>query len=160
MERLRTLDSWYTTFESLEQNCRPSSESMVRGHPLKGMDFVDQDIGRTLSGKLSGSDGEHVGLTTETIGDQQDVGIASRRDRKRAKIVDTDGDTRTFQERHGDDWPIGQSAAGFSELGASSSGEATTGCKHSCRSTSKTAPACAMCAWCQGGKKPSNGKLA
>ena len=34
--------------------------------------IVDQDIGRTLSGKASGSDGEHIGPMTSTIGDQQD----------------------------------------------------------------------------------------
>ena len=72
---LRTPNSWYTACESLEQNWRPLSESMVRGHPHKGMYFVDQDIGRALRGTLSGSDGEHIGPTTETIGDQQDVGL-------------------------------------------------------------------------------------
>ena len=70
----------------------------------------------TLSGKLSGSDGEHIGPTTETIGDQQDVAVASRRDRKRAEVVDTDGDARTFQERHGDDWPTESQPRGFPRL--------------------------------------------
>ena len=72
---------------------------------ILSMIILDQDIGRTLSGKLSGSDGEHIGPTTETIGDQQDIGVASRRDRKRTEVVDTDGDTRAFRERHGVDWP-------------------------------------------------------
>ena len=76
---------------------------MVRGHPRKG-------------GKLSGSDGEHIGPTIKTICDQQDVGVASRRDRKRAKVVDTGGDTRTVQERHGDDWPTDSQPRGFSRL--------------------------------------------
>ena len=89
---------------------------MVRGHPHKGMYFVDQDIGRALCGTLSGSDGEHIGPTTETIGDQQDVGVASRRDRKRAEVVDTDGDTRTFREKHGDDWPTDSQPRGFTRL--------------------------------------------
>ena len=101
----------------------------------------------------------------ETISDQQHVGIASRRDRKRVKVVDTDVDIKTFRERRGDDWPTDSQSRGFPRLalqalGTSSGGEATTGCKHSSRSTRITAPACAMCAWCQGGKKPSNGKLA
>ena len=48
-------NSWYTACESLEQDYWPLSESMVRGHPRKGNLLVNQDIGRTLSGKLSGS---------------------------------------------------------------------------------------------------------
>ena len=76
---------------------------MVRGHPRKG-------------GKLSGSDGEHIGPTIKTICDQQDVGVASRRDRKRAKVVDNDGDTRTFRERHGGDWPTDSQPRGFPRL--------------------------------------------
>ena len=91
--------------------------------------FVDQDIGRTLSGKLSGSDGEHIGPTTETIGDQQDVGVASRRDRKRAEVVDTDGDTRTFLERHGDDWPADSQPRGFPPLALQAVAEPPPGAK-------------------------------
>ena len=44
--------------------------------------LVHQDIGSTLRGELSGTDGEHVGPTTEVIGEQQDVGVASWRDRE------------------------------------------------------------------------------
>ena len=35
--------------------------------------FVDQNVGHALSGELGGSDGEHIGPTTETVGDEQDV---------------------------------------------------------------------------------------
>ena len=83
---------------------------------ILSMIILDQDIGRTLSGKLSGSDGEHIGPTTETIGDKQDVGVASRRDRKGIEVVDTDGDTRTFRERHGDDWPTDSQPRCFARL--------------------------------------------
>ena len=79
MASLSTPNSWYIACESLEQTCRPLSESMVRGHPHKGMYLLTRmlaNVGRTLSGKLNGNDGEHIGPTTETIGDQQDVGIA------------------------------------------------------------------------------------
>ena len=54
--------------------------------------------------------------TTETIGVQQDVGVASRRERKRAEVVHTDGDARTFWERHGDGWPTYIQPRGFSRL--------------------------------------------
>ena len=50
---------------------------------------------------------------TETAGDEHDVNVASRRDRKRAEVVDTDGDARTFRERHGDDWPSDSQSRGF-----------------------------------------------
>ena len=83
---------------------------------ILSMIILDQDIGRTLSGKLSGSDGEHIGPTTETICDQQVVGVASRRDRKRAEVVNTDSDTRTFRERHGDDWPTDSQPRCFPRL--------------------------------------------
>ena len=56
-----------------------------------------QDIGCTLRGELSGSDRKHVGLTTEAIVEQQDVGVASWCDRKGAEVVNTDGDTWTFR---------------------------------------------------------------
>ena len=42
--------------------------------------MVHQDIGCCLRGALSGSDGEHVGPTTEAIDEQQDIGVASWRD--------------------------------------------------------------------------------
>ena len=58
--------------------------------------MVHQDIGGTLRGELSSSDGEHVSPTTEAIGEQQDVGVASWCDRKGAEVVNTDGDTWTF----------------------------------------------------------------
>ena len=45
-------------------------------------------------------------------------------------------------------------SGGVSVLGTSSSGEATTGCIRSYRSTSRTARACAKCARCQGGRRP------
>ena len=35
--------------------------------PPWGKVFVDQNVGRTLSGELGGSDGEHIGPTTETV---------------------------------------------------------------------------------------------
>ena len=59
--------------------------------------MVHQEIGCTLRGELSGSDGEHVGPTTEAIGEQQDVGVASWRDWKGAEVINTDDDTWTFQ---------------------------------------------------------------
>ena len=38
--------------------------------------LVDQNAGHALSGKLCGSIGEHVHPTTETVGDEHDVGAA------------------------------------------------------------------------------------
>ena len=78
--------------------------------------MVDQNVGRAVSGELRGSDGEHIGPTTETLGDEQDVGVASRRDRKWAEVVDTDGDARTFRERHADDWPSDSQLWAFPRL--------------------------------------------
>ena len=63
------------------------------GTPI-GNVSLDQDVCRALSGELCRSDGEHIGSTTETVGDQPDVDIAPRRDRKKVKVVETDGDAR------------------------------------------------------------------
>ena len=112
---MRTPNSWYTACESLEKNWRPLPGRMVRGYTHRNV-FVDQNVDRTLSGELGGIDGEHIGPTTETVGDQQDVAVASRRDRERAEVVDTDGDARTFRERHGDDWPTDSQSRGFPRL--------------------------------------------
>ena len=59
--------------------------------------LVHQDIGCTLRGELCGSGGEHVGPTTEAIGEQQDVGVASWCDREGAEVLNTDGDTWAFR---------------------------------------------------------------
>ena len=84
----------------------------ARATPQRNL-LVDEGIGRTLSGILSGSDGEHVGPTIETNGDQQALGVTSCRDRKGAEVVDSDGNARTFRDRHGDDWPTGSQPRGF-----------------------------------------------
>ena len=78
--------------------------------------MADQNVGRALSGELSGGEGEHIGPTTETVGNEQDVVVALRRDRKRAEVVETDGDARTFRERNGDDWPSDSQPWGFPRL--------------------------------------------
>ena len=78
--------------------------------------MVHQDIVCTLRGELSGSDGEHVGPTTEAICHQQDVVVASWCDRMRAELVNTDGDTGTFWRSHCDDGPADSQPWGFSGL--------------------------------------------
>ena len=64
-------------------------QSVVREYGARAPPQVDvlvyQDIGCTLHGELSGSDGERVGPTTEAIGEQQDVGVALWCDRKGPK---------------------------------------------------------------------------
>ena len=65
--------------------------------PPQGDVLVHQDIGCTLRGELSGSDGEHVVPTIGAIGEQQDVGVASWCDWKGAEVVNTDCDTWTFR---------------------------------------------------------------
>ena len=47
--------------------------------------FIDQDVGGALSGEPFGGDGEHTGPTTGTVGGEQDVIVAARRDRKGAE---------------------------------------------------------------------------
>ena len=63
--------------------------------------------------ELCSGDGERIGPTTETVGDEQDVSVASRRDRKRAKTVNADGDAGTFRQRNGDDRRSDSQSWGF-----------------------------------------------
>ena len=53
--------------------------------------------GCTLRGELSCRDGKDVGPTTEAIGEQQYVGVASWSDREGAEVVNTDGGTWMFR---------------------------------------------------------------
>ena len=69
----------------------------MRGHPPQNNVLVHQDIDCTLRGERSCRDGEYVGQTTEAIGKQQDVGVASWRDLNGGEVVNTDGDTWTFR---------------------------------------------------------------
>ena len=85
---------------------------MVRAPP-QGDVLVHEDIGYTPRGERSGSEGEHVGPTTEAIGEQQDLGVASWCDRKGAERVKTDGDTLTFRQRHCYDGPADSQPWGF-----------------------------------------------
>ena len=98
---------------------RAELEAVVRwcsGTPTRENVLVDQNVCRTLSGELGGSDGEHIGPMTETVGAEQDVGVVSRFDQKRADVVDTDDNTRTFREWHGGYWRTDSQPWGFLRL--------------------------------------------
>ena len=99
--------------------------------------MVDQNVDRAFSGELGGSDGERIGPTSETVGDEQGIGVSSRRDRTRAEEGDTDGNARTLRERNGGDWPSGSQSLGFPRLTIQAMEESPAGCIRSCRSTRK-----------------------
>lgn len=44
---------------------------------------TDQDVGRALNGELNGGDTERIVPTPYTVGDKEDVAVASRCDRAR-----------------------------------------------------------------------------
>ena len=76
----------------------------MRGHSHKGIYWITKILA-VPSTVNSAVVTEHVVPTAEAIGKQQDVGMASWRDRKGAEVTNTDGDTWIFRWRHGDDWP-------------------------------------------------------
>ena len=76
---------------------------MARGHPRRGMYWLSRMLTVPSAVNLGGSDGKHIGPTTETVRDKQDVSAVSRLDRTIDEVVDTHIDARTFRERHGDD---------------------------------------------------------
>ena len=56
-----------------ENTARESKEGNVQ---------VDENVGRALGCTFIGNDCEHVGSAAETIGEEEDVGVTSRRDRR------------------------------------------------------------------------------
>ena len=64
----------------------------------------------------SAANGENIGPTTTTVWDEQGVGVASQRDRKKVEVVGTDNDASTFRERHGHDWSTDRQPRGVPRL--------------------------------------------
>ena len=50
--------------------------------PPKGNVSVDKDVGRALSCKFSGGDGEHVRTAAKTVGEEQNIGVIPGRDQQ------------------------------------------------------------------------------
>ena len=77
---------------------------------------VDENVSRSLSCKFGCSDCEHIDSAAETIGQEQDVGVTSRRDREGAEVVDADGNVGPFRQGHRDDGPMDRQPQGFPRL--------------------------------------------
>ena len=54
--------------------------------PPKGNVPVDKDVDRAFSCKFGGGDGEHVRTTSETVDEEQNIGVTPGRDRQWPKI--------------------------------------------------------------------------
>ena len=80
---------------------------MVRGHPQRGIPGipVDENVNRALGCIFGGSDSVHVGSAAETIAEEQDEGVTSRRDRVGAEVLDADGTAGPLGQGHRDDGP-------------------------------------------------------
>ena len=89
---------------------------MARGHSHREMYLLTRMLAVPSAVNSVAVTANNIGPTTETVYDEQDVGVASRRDRKRVEVVYTDGDARTFRERHGDDWPTDSQSTAFPRL--------------------------------------------
>ena len=61
---------------------------MLLEHPLEGNVPVHENASRALGCKFGGNDRVHIGSAAETIGEEQDVGVALRRDREGAEAID------------------------------------------------------------------------
>ena len=70
-------------------------------------------VSRALGCKFGSSDRIHVGSAAETISEEQDVSVASRRDRKGAEVIDANGNARPFGQWHRDDGPPDRQPRGF-----------------------------------------------
>ena len=55
---------------------------------------VHQYIGGAFCGEFCGGDGEHVGPSAESVGEEEDVGVPSGRGWQGSEIIDTDGYAR------------------------------------------------------------------
>ena len=78
---------------------------MLRGHPQMVGVLVDKNVRRALGCKFGSSDRVHVGSAAETISEEQDVSVSSRRDRKGAEVIDANGNALPFGQGHRDDGP-------------------------------------------------------
>ena len=63
-----------------------------------------------FSSELGCNDCEHVGSAAETIGEEQDLCVISRRERERAEVTDADGNAR---QGHRDDGLTNRHPRGF-----------------------------------------------
>ena len=73
-------------------------EAVVREYAArpKGNVPVVGNVSRALGCKFGGSDRVHIGSVAETIGEEQDVGVTSRRDWGGTEVIDADGNSRPF----------------------------------------------------------------
>ena len=113
MAIFRTPRSLQTACESFEKTWRPLSGSILRGHPQRGISQINGNTIRFPSCKFGCRDCEHVGSSAETIGEEQDVGVTSRRDRQGAEVIDIDGNAGPFGRGHRDDGPSDRQPRGF-----------------------------------------------
>ena len=86
--------------EALVENAREFRKGLktVEGKGSNGASpeggvAIDEDVGHAGCGEFSLSGGEYVGAAAETVGEQEDMGFALRRDGYAPEIVDADEDT-------------------------------------------------------------------
>ena len=91
-----------------------SERKKLHGHPQRGT----YRLYRALRCELGCSDCEHVGSATETIGEEQGVGVTSRCDREGGEIIDADCNAGPFGQGHRDDGPTDRQPRGFPSLTA------------------------------------------
>ena len=84
----------------------------MRASP-EGNIAVDDNVSRAPSCKFGYSGCEHVGWAAVTIGEEQDVGVTSRRDREGPEAIDAEGNTGPFRQGHRDDGPTDRQPRGF-----------------------------------------------
>ena len=86
---------------------------MLLEHPLEGNVPVHENASRALGCKFGGNDRVHIGSAAETIGEEQDVGVALRRDREGAEVKDADGNAGSYGQGHRDDGLPDRQPRGF-----------------------------------------------
>ena len=59
---------------------------------------VDENVCRAVGGKFGSSDRVHVGSAAETVGEEQDVDVASGCHRRGADVTDANGNARPFRQ--------------------------------------------------------------
>ena len=92
---------------------------MVREYAARASpegDVPVENVSRALGCKFGGSDCVHVDSAAETIGEEQDVDVSPRRDRKGVEVIDANGNVRPFGQGHRDDGPSDRQPRGFSCL--------------------------------------------
>ena len=97
---------------------RAKVKAVIRGYAARAfpegeIPVDEENASHVPSGEIHHCDCQNVDSGIETISEKQDVCVISRRDRKRAEVIDANGDPEPVWQGHRDDGPSDRLPRGF-----------------------------------------------